>query len=142
MKYLLLTLLLASAATSSSAQQAPASSSPTLAATHADSVEVIHKAFRDSRRFARFGTLAEGLASGSQISILASGQLHDAPVRQTLCITGSVIYSGFLAAFLVRWVRFSKHQEVQAIRRFELHQPQSLYVQRRLATYALPKRKP
>ena len=140
MKVLLPTLLLASATMGSYARQA--APYPVARATHADSVEVIHQAFRRARRFARLGTLAEGLAAGTQVSALASGGLRDSPGRQTLASVAAVGYSFFLGDFVVHWVRFSKHREALAIQRFELHQPQPLYVQRRLVTYRATTRKP
>lgn len=138
----LLALLLAATATSSYAQQAAAQNYTGLRATHVDSVEAIHHVFRSQRRFMRIGTLVMGTGVGYQIALEASGQFHESATRQALTIAGSTINAGFLAAYIVNWIRFSKHREAQAIQRLDLHQPQPRYVQRWLiAYYASSKRK-
>ena len=131
----LLILLFAATVARSYAQQAAAQNHIGLRATHADSVEAIHHVFRTQRRFVRIGTLVMGAGVGYQIGLEASGQFQQTATKQTLAIAGNIINVGFLAAYVVNWVRFSKHREAQAIQRLDLHQPQPLYVQRWLVTY-------
>lgn len=124
------------------AQQAPLNRElPFLPRTHADSAEVIHRAFQYFRHRERKGLILASAAGSAQVVGMLTSSTASTPLRTTLTSTSAVIYAGLLADYIVTLTKFSKRRETATLRRFELRQPQPTPVQRMLTAYVTGKRK-
>lgn len=103
---------------------------PTRVATHADSIATLRQVFRQSRRLTRGSTLTSGLLIGFGVAELTTPSTSTA--RQALSLGTLGISTAYAVQGIVNWRRYSKRREQEAVQRFDQHQPQPLYVQRRL----------
>lgn len=131
---LLATLLLCLSALLGKAQNVPgAGPAASYTPTHADSLDLLHGVFRRSRHMARFGTFASALVVGSNTAgSLSNDYNNNHSTLRALNITSAALYSYFLVESIVDWRRYSQRREADAVRRFEQHQAQPRYVQRRM----------
>ncbi|TDN38087.1 hypothetical protein A8B98_00540 [Hymenobacter sp. UV11] len=132
------TLLLALVTGSGYAQQYP-STPPTL--THADSVEILHQAFRSFRHRDHRGLALAGTVGVTQVIALTYNPSPTIPFRTGLNLVGAVGCGWLLTDYIRNLTKLSKRREEEALQRLELHQPQPQFVQRLVIAYTSGKRK-
>jgi|GEM_PF-2597621 len=134
MKYLLLAAALLLGFCPAYAQTGPASGPPTApvaGSTHADSLAVLHRVFRKSRRISRGSTF---LLAGSEtlgVANIANRAGDQSNFRTTVDVISLAAYAGLVVDDIVQWARFSQRREALAVRQFEEGQPLPSYVQQR-----------
>jgi len=124
---LLITLLFGPTVFTGQAQQTVPS---TGLGTHADSVATLRQVFRHHRRFARVGTFQFAPSIGFGVGALVDAS--NPTGRQALNLFALSSISPYTTLEIVNWHRYSKRREEEAVQRFEQHQPQPPYLQKRL----------
>lgn len=100
--------------------------------THEDSLAVLHHLFRHERRGGREGTVADAVVLPLNVVALISKQGTD--FQRGLQFANVAVFAPLLVTSILRWARYSKRREREAVERFEQRLWQPLYLQR---SYAL-----
>lgn len=114
------------------AQTGPASGAPTApvaGGTHADSLAVLHRVFRKSRRIGRGSTFLFAGYETLGVVNTANRASDQSNFHTTLQVISLAAYAGLVVDDIVQWARFSQRREASAVRQFEEGQPLPLYVQ-------------
>ena len=132
MKYLLLAAALLFGFYPAYAQTSPASGPPTTpvaGSTHADSLAVLHRVFRKSRRISRGSTFLFAGYETLGVTNTANRAGDQSNFLTSIQVISLAAYAELVVDNIVQWVRFSQRREALAVRQFEEGQPLPPYVQ-------------